>query len=163
MAEYKLDIFQTLSAADTQQMTWLDKQPVEAQSGFVPVVFMRWMSSVNSNADNAEWQLCAVNDRMNKNFWLLSDYPDLVFKLGCSTGLGKKQKHDWIPLVSNRKTQNKALAFMGEVYPRASWNELTMLLKKHSLDDFKELLIDNGIQKDDEKDLITAFKKLKKE
>jgi hypothetical protein len=52
---------------------------------------------------------------------------------------------------------------LGEVHPRASWQELDMLLKMYNLETFKELLIDYGVQKEDEKDLITAFKKIKKE
>jgi hypothetical protein len=113
LTDYKLDIFQTLTAADQQKMDWLEKQPIENQSGFVPLVFMRWMSSINSSADLTEWQILSVNEKINKNFWLLSDYPDLIFKLGCSTGIGKKQKHDWIPIVSNKKNTKQGIVIFG--------------------------------------------------
>lgn len=158
MADYKLDIFQTLTAADTKQSNWLEKQPVEAQKGFVPLVFMRWMSSVNSSVDLAEWQILAVNEYMNLDFWALSDYPDLVFKLGCTVGRGRKQKHDWIPMTA-RKLKNKAMQFLAETNPRSSWDEIEMLMGLHDVDSFKDLLIEHGLQKEQEKELMTAFKK----
>jgi hypothetical protein len=161
MAEYKLDIFQTLAAADTKQMDWLEKQPAEAQKAFSPLVFMRWLSSVNGSVDLAEWHLCAVNEYMNTDFWALADYPDLLYKLGCMAGVGKRQKHDWIPMASTRKAKNKALEFLAELNPRSSWEELDMIIGLHTIDTFKELLIECGVQKEQEKELLASFKKIK--
>jgi hypothetical protein len=161
MADYKLDIFDTLSASDKKNFDWLDKKTAEEKKGFSPLVVMRWLSSVNSSADISEYYLCSVNENLNKNFWALTDYPDLLFKLGCVCSIGKNQRHDWIPMVSNKQTKNKALNFLGEYYPRLNWKELELIFKNMDIEEFKELMLDSGIQKEEEKELIAAFKKKK--
>lgn len=158
--EFKFDIFKLLNAADKKQMGYYSKLSADEKKSISMIVFMRWFSTISNSRELEEYQLLAVNEYLNKDFWELSDHPELIYKLSCLMGIGATLRHEWLPFAS-KKMSSKIINFFGEVYPRLSWKEIDDVISKYTTEDFKELLIEYGIQKDEEKELITAFKKLK--
>lgn len=158
--EFKFDIFKLLNAANKKQMNYYANLSNDEKKSISMLVFMRWFSTVSDSKEIEEYQLLAVNEYLNKDFWELSDHPELIYKLSCMMGIGSTLHHEWLGFA-NKKNSGKIVNFFGEVYPRLSWKEIDSLISQYSIDDFKELIIEYGIQKNEEKDLIAAFKKLK--
>lgn len=159
MTERKLDIFQTLAAADMKKYNWLDEQTPEAIKEFSPLVFLRWYSSVASNDDNALYMILYTNTLLNINFWEISKYPDLIYKLASSFGLKKKLRHEWIAMSNKKKKPNKIKDFMFELYPTYGEKEIDIMLSLMSKEEFLELLDDNGCSKEEIKEYAKSFDK----
>lgn len=160
MADHKLDLGKTLRAIDTKDKDYYDSLSTEEKKGFAPVVLMRYMSSASDSNDEHAYHLIAMNDLVNVNFWELSKHPELLHKLMCSAAIGSERFHKWIPGLKKRNT-NKIFVFLTRVYPLLNNDEFNIWVQKNSIDDFKDLLRQYGVQKDEEKELTKHFKALK--
>ena len=58
-----------------------------------------------------------------------------------------------------RAAKNKAYEFIAELNPHLSNSDIDTLMGLNTLETFKELILEAGVQKEDEKELIAAFKK----
>ena len=156
--EFKLDIFETLSAIDRRDGNFLQSQPDEIQKAFVPRVVLRWASSVNG--PNAEYYIEATNQFVNVDMDSLSDHPELQYRLMAMCGIGSKLRHNWIPITKSKsRSPTKLHEFLAEYHPLASSTELDQLLNMHSREDFVQLLQDAALNQSDTKELMNAFDK----
>jgi hypothetical protein len=156
----KLDLGKTLAAFDYRNRDYYNKLTDEEKKGYFPFVLMRFMSSAPDQGGLHEYHLQAVNDIINQDFWYLSDYPDLQHQLFCLLGIGKKQYHNWIA-GAKKAPKNKITDIVKRMYPGANKQEMSMFLKMHDKQSFKELLQDQGIQDDEIKELLDNFAKIR--
>ena len=163
MAERNLDIFVAMSAVDRRELDWLDRQTDEARKEFKPPVALRWAASV-TDGDAAEWYLRAINERVNLNLWNISQqYPDLVFRLMASCGIGFKVKHQWLGMPERTVQGGKARDFVARFHPTASDREIEMLLGLMDLEEFARFVDESGCTPEEAKEAITAHARFKGE
>lgn len=161
--ERKLDIFELLGHIDTCNKDYYSKMTEEQKKEFnSPVVAMRWLSTVGDKSGLAEYYLRATNHFVNKNFLELSKHPELQYKLMTCVGLGQKQRHQWIPFAKRDKKKNKVDILIERVYPDINEDELRIVKTKTSVDDFKQLCEDFGIDDKEIKEYVKEFKEYKK-
>jgi hypothetical protein len=155
---YKLNVFDLLDAIDRRDMTYYDRLSEEEKKGFHPYVVMRWLSSVKGPL--AEHYLVLANELVNIDYAALKDYPDLVYRLMAACGTGRLQnRKGMFPPVPRRGRSPAALqAFLENLHPLASTQEIDMLLDQHSLESFTELVYQTDCSDKEAAELIDAFK-----
>lgn len=147
---------------DQRQKDWLERQPEDTQKEFRAPVVLRWASAVEDGPE-AEYQLLAMNEVVNQHLWQLSAYPDLVFRLMASCGLGRKLRHQWIGMPEKAALGGKAKDLLARFHPSANDTELLMLLRLMSTEDFKAFVQTAGCAPDEEKEAIKAHARFKGE
>lgn len=154
--EYKLDIFETLSAIDTRDGDYLQKQPEDARKAFAARVVLRWLSSASGPL--AEYYIEASNQLVNVELDSLHNHPELQYRLMAMCGAGQRIRHNWIPLPKSKiKTSPRLHDFLANYHPLASAKELDFLLRMHTREDFANLLTDAALNPKDIKELMNAF------
>lgn len=106
--EYKNNLFQVITHIDKKDYGYLQTLTEEQVKEIQPYVLMKWLSSAPMEEID-EYYTLAVNETVNTNFWQLSKYKDLQWKLMCACGIGKFVKHQWISSVSAPKDKQKLL------------------------------------------------------
>lgn len=166
-----LDINDEMLYSDYKVFDWLDSQTPEMAKTFVPLVAMKWLSVLQSpnsydgphyvrpSQDDTEYYIQMVNELLNKDFWDLSKYPDLQWRIMCAIGMGKPFKHGWVPLANKRKTVNKVDAIFLKLHPQLNDEEVALLRSKFSVESFKQLLKDMAMDDKEAKPLVDEFKK----
>lgn len=161
---YKLDLMGTLEAADRGLKDYYDNLTEEERKGFAPVVLIRWLSTLSDNNSSQAYALIATNDLVNLGlFQLQKNHPELVWKLMCVAGTGKKQYHQWIP---NKKHSSKTPLldqFIQELYPLANQDEQQILRSQVSADRWLQMAQDSGYSDKQMRDLRNEFKKQQQE
>lgn len=151
----KLDIFALMAAMDMREHGWFERQSEDARKEFAPIVALRWASNV-SDGDAAEWYLRGINERVNRNLWELSRHPELVFKLMSSCGIGMRQRHQWLNMPQRRGGGGKAREFLWNLHPEANGDELDLLLRSYSAEEFRLLTEDAALTPDEAKEAQKA-------
>ncbi len=158
--QHKLDLSQVLYNLDTRNKAFYSNLSDEEKKGYTPLILMRFMSSAPNQGGLHEYHLEAVNEIVNRDFWSLSKHPELQHKLLSICGVGKKQFHSWIP-NSKKQTKTKLFDFLKKVLPDANDDEIALYLKINSLDDFKSLLKEYGLQDKEMKEILEQLKSVK--
>lgn len=128
---YTLDLMSTLEAADRGLKPYYDNLTDQERKAFAPLVVMRWLSTVSDQNPNQAYCLIAQNDLVNLGlFDLQKNHPELVWKLMCVAGTGKRQQHQWIPNKKNLGTTPKWDAWIKHTHGHV--NDLEMQLIKQS-------------------------------
>lgn len=159
--EYKLDLFRTLNAIDTRQRDFFDKLNQEEKKAYAPLVTMRWISSCVDQSGYHEAYLHVVNEMVNQDFWRFSkEHQEFQHILLATCGMGVKVRHEWIPMCKNFKV-GKLAEFLLQAFPGANALETHVIIQKHSVQDFQELVKTYGYDKNEEKEIVDQFKKVK--
>lgn len=153
---YKLDIFETLGAMDRRKFDFYGELDAEQKKGFAPPVALRWLSSI-PNGEMAPVYIMLTNDRANINFYDIHDHPELQYKLMASCGLGRTQRHQWIPLSGKKQKNDVVLEFLAKFFPEANVNELNLLLNQFTGDSFEEFVLNSGSSPDRAKEVLKAY------
>lgn len=157
MTKHKLDIFETLSAIDRRDFDYLDKQPEEARKGFVPLVVLRWASSAGAGVAH-DINLMLVNEKANRHFFDLYDFPDLQYKLMASAGDGRQQRHHWIaPSKPKRSKSSTLVSFLVGHWPDANDQEIDLILNRFTRSSFEDFINGCACEPAEAKDLLAAF------
>jgi hypothetical protein len=156
LANHKLDIFETLNAIDKHDLDFYDKLEPEIKKGFAAPVVLRWASAV-TDGSASEHYLISVNDRANKNFWELTDHPELQYKLLASCGLGRQSRHQWIPMVGKGKSVDTINEFLSEFWPDANDFELKILINQFTDDTFREFVLFSGCTPERIQEILDAY------
>ena len=166
-----LDIKDEMLYADCKGFDWLASQTEEMAKTFSPLVAMKWQSVVQNphprddipysypSTDDVAEAIRTVNEVVNVNFWELSKFPDLQWRLMCAAGTGQPFKHGWVNMATARKKVGKIDQVFLELYANLSDEELSILRGKYDADSFKQLLLDMAKSDAEIKDLMTEFKK----
>lgn len=155
---HKLDIFETLSAADRRDMGFYGRLDDDQRKGFAPPVVLRWMSALQGN--DQELNIWLVNDRANINFHDIWEHPELQFKLLASCGGGKNQRHQWLPMATKKKRADKVGEFLLRFYPDANDAELDLLLNQFTDQTFEDFVLYSGSTPEDIKEVLEAYARL---
>lgn len=159
---YKLDIQTVLEAADKNYKDFWDNLTEEEQKAFVPKIVMRWQSALSDKHDLRYYQLLATNDLVNVGMWSLSKHPELLWKLLCVAGTGKKQYHMWIPNNKKESTTPKWDKFISEIYPHLNQTEQKMIKSIKTSSEWLELITQSGADDKLIKDIKNEIQKYHK-
>lgn len=159
---YKLDIQAVLEAADKGLKDFYSNLTEEEQKAFAPRVVMRWLSALSDKNDSKYYQILATNDLVNLGMWSLGRHPELLWKLMCVSGTGRKQYHAWIPMGKKDTTTPKWDDFIMQVWPHTNTQEREILKKIKSESEWQDLIKQSGADDKQIKDIrneITKFHK----
>src|SRR5277367_5086586 len=102
--EHKLELFKVLGAVDTKQSQFYDELSDEEKKSVPFVPILRMLSSVSDQSPYAEYHILMVNEILNQGFWDYLKYPDLLWRLMCIVGSGRKQYHSYNKFEKQSKT-----------------------------------------------------------
>lgn len=147
---------------DKRDSNFYEKLSTEEKKGFQPLILMKYMSSVPNGQTLPYLALVTTNEMVNKNFWELTSEPELQSKLLALCGTGQKTYHKWLPF-NNKKTQ-ALTEFVKDIFRDKNWScnsfEVDLFLSNMNEENVKDLCRDYGKTKDEEKKIITEFRKL---
>jgi len=105
---------------------------------------IRWGSAVGGSAELQSYYLMSCNERLNKNWFDLSKYPELQWLLATtvSPGMGT-HRHEWIK-QKKRVNNNKVVKFLRNFYPDYTDEDLETLAEISDKKELKELAKSNG-------------------
>jgi len=134
----KLTLAEKLLAVDLKSMNLYKELTPEQKKDLNQSLFIlnRYISSVNSN--NTNHYILTTNSYYNKHFFTLSKHPELLWKLLCMCGIGKKEFHQWITF--KKKSTNSTLKSLMKIYPNMKIDDLEMMIKINSKKDINELI-----------------------
>jgi len=156
--KHKLDLGEVLSALDERDLGYYDRLTAEEKKSYVPLVLMRYMSSLNGQNKNAAYAVVATNDLVNIGFWSLTKHPELQHKLLCLTGLGGRQFRPWLS-AKNSKKNNKIDAWLLEKFPGLNNDEVAIIKSLHDAKSWAVFLKSSGIGDGEVKEMLEAWKK----
>ena len=155
----KLPLNDVLNAIDRRDFDWYNNLSDDMKKKWSSWLFVRYTSSVKgSGATDA---LLNTNEFVNKYYTDLYKHEELMWKLMCLTGSGKKQFHEWIKPPTSTKKKDKVSEFISETFPHMKSDEIELYRKLNSDDDIKRMAIDMGML-DKDVDEIFGKKKRKK-
>jgi len=141
----KLALSSVLSALDRKDRAFFDNLNEEEQKEIQPYVLIRYMAFCKGGGkDLKEWYFRATNEFVNTGFWdLNSKHKKLMWNMLCdiSPNMGK-QFHEWVPMA--KKTKNKKIAVLEEIFPNLGDMELETLDVIYTKEDVKQMLLDRG-------------------
>jgi hypothetical protein len=109
-------------------------------------ILNRYVSNVKSSSrDEQEHYVLTVNEYFNKHFTTLQKDPKLLWFLLCMCNYNGKKIffHEWIGF-KRKKSSNKFLKFLTEIYPDRKDDELELMSKIYTEKDCIELARDHG-------------------
>ena len=90
----KLPLNDVLNAIDQRDYDWYSRLSDDDKKKWSSWLFLRYVSTVKGSG--AGEALLATNDFVNKHYTDLYKHEELIWKLMCLTGSGKKKYHEWI-------------------------------------------------------------------
>lgn len=153
----KLPLNDVLNAIDRRDFNWYSNLPDDMKKKWSSWLFVRYTSSVKGK--DAGDALLNTNEFVNKYYTDLYKHEELMWKLMCLTGTGKKQFHEWIKPPTSTKKADKVSEFIIEMYPHMKSDEVELFRILNSDDDIKQLAFDMAL---DEKKIDEIFGKKKR-
>lgn len=141
----KLNIANEMRQFDNKNRTFYRELTDEERKKFSNYLMVRWGSSVQGSSDLQAYYLLACNENLNKNFFDISDHPELQWLCATtvSPGMGAF-RHDWIKQKKREGTSNKTVKFLRNFYPTYSDDELELLAKINTTEEIKQLAREHG-------------------
>lgn len=153
----KIPLNEVLNAVDNRDFGWYARLSVEHKKKWSSWLFLRYVSSVKGKS--AGDALLDTNEFVNKNYTDLYKHEELIWKLMCLTGTGKKQFHEWIKPPTSAKKKDAISAFVSEINPHLKSDEIELYRQLNSDDDIKRMAIDMAM---DDKSIDEIFGKTKR-
>ena len=158
---HALDLMSTLEAADRGLFDYYDNLTEQERKAFAPLVLMRWMSTVGDANPSQAYHVIAINDLVNLGlFQLQKNHPELVWKLMCVAGTGKRQQHQWIPNKKSSGTTPKLDAWIRGHQGHVNQMELEIIRHSRTESEWLEMLKLSGASDAQIKDIKPELKKL---
>lgn len=155
----RLDLDLVLPAIDRKDLNYYDRLSDEDKKLYVPLVFMRYMSSLGPQSDSAAYAVMITNEIVNKFLFQLGKHPELLHMLLCLTGTDKKQYRPYIG-AKTKTTSSKVIdEFLIGLHPTINETELNILKNQHDKDTLQKLGEDAGLSKAEIKELVEDAKK----
>lgn len=161
--KHGLDLSRVLNELDRGNKDFYRNLSDEEKKAYVPLVLMRYMSSLGDQSPNQAYAIIAANDLVNIGFWQLSKHPELQHLLLCLTGLGAKQYRPWISNKSKSSKTKVLDEFLMELYPGINEDELEILKDGFNDASFKKFCHSAGKSDQETKALMDDFKKIAKD
>lgn len=156
----KLPLNDVLAAIDNRDYGWYSRLPEEQKKKWSSWLFLRYASSVKGS--NQEDALLNTNDFVNKNYVDLYKHDELMWKLFCLTGTGKKQYHEWIKGPNTKKKTDKVSEFISEIYPHLKSDEIELFQILNDVSNIKQLAEDAGKSQEQIDEIFGKKKRSKK-
>lgn len=156
----KIPLNDVLNAIDRRDYNWYSNLPDEQKKKWSSWLFLRYASSVKGSG--AEDALLNTNEFVNKHYVDLYKHEELMWKLMCLTGTGKKQYHEWIKAPNSKKKTDKVSEFVSELYPHLKSDEVELFQILNSVSDIEQLAQDAGKSQEEINDIFGKKKKSKK-
>lgn len=158
---YQLDLMSTLEAADKGVMNYYDNLTEQERKAFSPLVIQRWLSVVSDQNPLQAYHVIALNDLVNMGlFQLQKDHPELLWKLMCVAGSGKRQQHAWIPNKRSTGTTPKLDAWIRSHHGHVNDLELQILRNSLTLSEWEQRVKSSGASDVQIKEIRAELKKL---
>lgn len=157
MADDKIPLNDVLNAIDRRDFGWYSRLSVEHKKKWSSWLFVRYVSSVKGSKSGDA--LLDTNEFVNKYYNDLYKHDELIWKLMCLTGTGKKQFHEWIKPPTSTKKKDKISAFIAEQYPHMKSDDIELFRHLNSDDDIKRMAVDMAM---DDKSIDEIFGKTKR-
>jgi hypothetical protein len=155
----KLPLNDVLNAIDRKDFNWYANLDAEKKKAWGSWLFIRYASATKGK--DREESLLNTNEFVNKHYGDIYKYDELVWKLMCLTGTGKKQYHEWIKPPNSKIKKDTISQFVSETYPTMNGVEVELFQKMNDVADLKQMSTDMGMT-DKEIDEIFGKKKAKK-
>lgn len=149
---YALDIFDVLNHVNMNDFEYYGKLEEHEQKALHPLVLMKWMLGTNSDK-----QILRMNTRVNPYVFSLGQHKELLYKLLCSTTMGKSQRYSWIKTASAKKVGSLATAVVEEFY-KCSPREAKAAMELLSGEEVLEMAEYLGRQSDELTKIKAEFK-----
>lgn len=156
----KIPLNDVLNAIDKRDFNWYSRLPDEQKKKWSSWLFIRYTSSVKGSGSSDA--LLNTNEFVNKYYTDLYKHEELMWKLMCLTGSGKKQFHEWIKPPTSTKKKDKVSEFVSETFPHMKSDEIELYRKLNSDDDIKRMAIDMGMLDKDVDEIFGKTKRKKK-
>jgi len=149
----KLSIASEMRAIDTKDRNWYKTLTDEERVKYDKQLWIqqRWASSVQGG--NAVQYLILVNDYSNVNFNLLAKHPELQLQSLQIAGVGKTQKHDWMPPGKKGK-KNKLAEWLITQYPEYNDDEIALIAQNIDKKELKDIMEQQGMKPKEIKELL---------
>lgn len=145
-----------LSALDNQDFSWYSRLSDEDKKAWSSWLTLRYASGVKGNGQ--EDALINTNLFANAHYNDIFRHDELVWKLLCLSGNGKKQYHEWIKPPHSKKSSDKVAEFVGTIYPHFKRSDIEMLITMNTIDEIKKLASSCGMS---DKEIADIFGKKK--
>ena len=156
----KLPLNDVLNAIDRRDFDWYSNLSDDMKKKWSSWLFVRYASSVKGK-DGGE-ALLNTNEFVNKYYTDLYKHEELMWKLMCLTGTGKKQFHEWIKPPTSTKKKDKVSEFISETFPHMKSDEIELYRKLNTDNDIKRMAIDMGMLDKDVDEIFGKTKRKKK-
>ena len=156
----KIPLNDVLAAIDNRDYGWYSRLPEEQKKKWSSWLFLRYASSVKGSGQ--EDALLNTNDFVNKNYVDLYKHDELIWKLFCLTGTGKKQYHEWIKGPNTKKKTDKVSELISEIYPHLKSDEIELFQILNNVSDIKQLAEDAGKSQEQIDEIFGKKKRSKK-
>lgn len=154
MKQKKLPLNDVLLAIDNHNLNYYSNLTDEDKKQFNSWLMMRFASSVNG--PYAPHYLMAVNEFVNKDYQILHKHTELVWKLLCVCGVGKKQFHPWIKAPKSRVSKDKISEFILSLYPTMKRDEVELFKKVTPIDELIDLAKKSGLNDKEAEELAKS-------
>lgn len=144
--ERKLSLARQFRALDTKHRNFPETLDHEERKEFSTFLSFKYLSNVDGISDLQEYYILAANQQVNKHFFALSKHPNLQWLL-CTTvspGMGV-HNHYWLPTKA-KKADRRWHQLIESQYPHLNEEEIELMVKINSEDDFKQLSRDLGFE-----------------
>jgi hypothetical protein len=160
---YKNDMFnEVLPALDRGDKSFYNTRTPEQKAELDKNMWMimRWMSSTKANSEH---HILMTNVLVNKDFSIFTKkiregkegHAELQWMLLAMCGVGRTQRHEFIS-PPRRPIENEFEEIIIQYYPLLNREELDLLLKVNTEEDFRQFFRENGY---DDKSIDKLFKK----
>ncbi|MDA8882938.1 hypothetical protein N9I00_00865 [bacterium] len=153
----KLPLNDILNAIDRRDYDWYSRLSDDDKKQWSSWLFLRYTSSIKGAY--AEEAILATNEFVNKHYVDLYKHDELIWKLMCLTGSGKKQYHEWIKPPNSNKKKDTISEFIRDTYPHMKADEIELYRNINTDTDIKRMAINIGI---DDKSIDEIFGKTKR-
>lgn len=138
------DLKNGMKAIDFRNKDYWDRIDDEERKLYSPFLIMRYASSVNADRFYQEHYVEMINEVVNKHlFTLSSKHKKMCWMLTAMCGGLKQQFHPYIKPM--KKTANKSLKTLQELYPHMKDEDLEVLDQLITDKELEELLEEHGI------------------
>jgi hypothetical protein len=152
----KLPLNEVLNAIDRKDFNWYANLDDEKKKAWGSWLFLRYASSTKGK--DKEELLLNTNEFVNKYYGDIYKHDELVWKLMCLTGTGKKQYHEWIKPPNAKIKTDTISQFVSKTYPTMNGDEIELFQKMNDVSDLKQMAGDMGMT---DKEISEIFDKKK--
>jgi hypothetical protein len=146
----ELDLTRVLKAIDQKSYDFYDNLTDKEKKEFQAFVMMRFISNSAGDREIQEWFVEMTNEFLNKNYWEISKYKELTWKLCAAVGTGIPTFHQYLP--AKKIELDKFENLLSELYPAMKLDDIKMLSSMMDENDREDLFDKMGFDKPQRKE-----------